>query len=281
MTEAQWNLLPPGEEKQRVQYVNKNLMSAVDCPLVWVTALTQSKGLEPPAFGASVKNTKGSPEDEENLLLQPQARLGQRFVYLLAHHPDLPATADFLDELLGDDTWNAHKYARYISIAVLQEVLGNGWRPSPEAARKAGYDTSPLYWCLAHPVMEAFFKEFVLDRRWRLLQTMEYMVQQLEPGARDLLKRLLTWDYMERPSCQTVLFDPWFTQYLSAPAQTNPLLFQTEALPVMTAEGMPSQRKHAEYLAQVQSELRERIAQTGILDTRGQVEAALVDAVRQ
>jgi serine/threonine protein kinase len=112
---------------------------------------------------------------------------------------------------------NSHKYARYIGVGLLQEVLGNGWCPSPAVARAAGFHRSDFYRCLRAPATRAFWEKHVLPRDLLLRAFTERLVEHLDADVRALLARMLTWNPANRPTCAEVVQDPVFGRLLGRP----------------------------------------------------------------
>lgn len=159
--------------------LHASVLDSINVPVEWVTALAKSMNVNPPPDDAL--NKEMEEEDDENfmveqLMMRPQADLQARFVRLLFQHPDLPRDLDLNNELQRDEK-NAHKYARFLSIGLLQEALGNGWCPSLEVAQRAGYAKSSFYQCLQHPIVQRFWKRYVLPMHLRLMPIMQTMLK--------------------------------------------------------------------------------------------------------
>jgi hypothetical protein len=208
-------------------YMHLNVLDCIDIPLYWVMGQAESREVKPIASYAD--RPSAFEEAAQRLLhgtewfhLHMQGNIGARFVQFLTGHDALPQNRDLLKALAEDHEFGADKYARYISIGLLQHVLGNGWFPNPGAAGRASYAKSAFYRCLCHPAVQRFWNDFILPEDLPLLRMMRAMVGALAPGCRDLLQRMLQWDARGRPSMEEVLLHPWWQEQFPSRTPHNP-----------------------------------------------------------
>jgi len=262
----------------------------VDLPMRWINALASVKNV--PGLDVNDWSTDPLPEEEEELMerhgaewvkLRPQVNVGKRFVAFLAQYPGLPVTKDFADVLGWDNDRAANKIERYLSIAMLQEALGNGWMPSLETATTAGYTESSFYQCLQHSATQTFWRTYVRPDHLRLYPLVRTMVEQIPEQARSLLKQMLAWNHRQRPHVAHLLPHPFFQHYLPHVPPTPPERVYRAPLrtPMRPNEEQAETDATAQRarIAERQRAIRERLYDSPVLDQWKDIEAELIRAV--
>jgi serine/threonine protein kinase len=198
--------------------LERSYSDSLDLPLAYATILSMTASLPAVINNETDENAMDLGYSPQEQALREQAGLGKRFVNLLITHTGLKLSRGERENL-NNETTNSHMYARFINIAMLQEALGNGWRPSREEATAAGFTNNGFYQSLYDPVVARFFLRFVLPSDSLLMATMREMVNSLRPDVQDLLRRMLRWNPSDRTTCQEALLDPLFRRQLGQQAE--------------------------------------------------------------
>ncbi len=207
-----------GEDKKLHEAVYSCAADLIDYPVCWLNGLAKLRNVTPPLA-----------DEDEGEDLDPfaaQVDIDKRFVRLI---PDLdPCTGKLAEALLFEKT-NGRKYARYVSIGLLQEVLGNGWCPPPR--HSAEYASSSFYKCLQDARMQRFWARYLLPPMMPLRALVTTMVEGMPPSARLLLKHMLSWNPNDRPSCESIVMNPWFKAQFPQPPVGEEVMYRAHARP--------------------------------------------------
>jgi len=135
-----------------------------------------------------------------------QENLVDTFVELLETYAR--THADMRREL-HRETNAALKYGRFLSVAVLQAVLGRGWKP---AVPLETWPESAFYRALSDPVIHAFMESTVTNPKLPFFQLMREIVASLHADLREIIFHMLAWNPNSRPTAYDVFMHPLFQQ---------------------------------------------------------------------
>lgn len=175
---------------------------------------------------------------------------------------------------------------------MLQRLLGNDW--FPPAHTHPTYAKSAFYQCLQEEAVQRFWFRYVLQGRTMLI--MQELVMSIPEPVRVLLKRMLSWNPDDRPSCQVVLQDPWFAKqfpFVSGDGIVNtaharpPLRSWVLARPPVKDKKEKAQwlrrekqwQQHKKWLTREHETLRKKLDETPVADTLGEIERIVEQSV--
>jgi serine/threonine protein kinase len=265
--------------------LNKRFIDLIDLPLYWISMLAEERGLTPPKDDNDddyMMVLEDDNDDAQAIMLSEQMNLGSRFVNLLYSLDDV-CTSELANDLQQEDA-KGRKFARYISIGLLQSVLGNGWHPSPEEAERMGYDQSAFYHCLLHPKVQAFWNRYILPPDMKLMIMMQGMVGRLPVPVRALMKRMMRWSPFDRPSCQDIVLDPWFASQLQPPPLSESIMYRVHARPILrmklSLHATEQEKQQWIWLAKKHAKLKQKFQKTSsVADSLEEVETLVEKSV--
>jgi serine/threonine protein kinase len=216
--------------------------------------------------------------------------VGPDFVALLRTLPLDRAVHHFLTA----EKENSNMYMRFISIMLLQEAIGNGWRPTRAVA--AGFSGNVFFEALYSDAVVAFVNERVLPPNAPLMQTMRSLLFTLPPEVRALMKHMLAWDPQQRPTCQQCLLHPLFRDAFgtASPPVASPhtYTYTAHARPPITRATFTQASRahlsavqgrlidvHANFLSAEQERLRKKVENRPILHTQEELVSMLANSL--
>lgn len=213
---------PPDEarDRQLLHDAYAKTIDLIDMPTTWIDTIARRAGVTAAVGDPGADESDGT---GTTYLLARQVDMRRRFVAFLADRATLPpALAAALTEAGERD--NAHKFARFVNVALLQNALGNGWCPPTDVAQVAGFSDSAFYTLLQEIDVQAFVQEHILNPDLLLATYVDWVLAGVPSDVCALLRRMLNWDPAARPTCAELVQDAVFARLLGRPDASDDLL---------------------------------------------------------